>query len=59
MSQIDRQRARAEALNKRRVLAEDIDRCGATAEQKAFLHQHLEHLWRYADQAMGGVECRP
>jgi hypothetical protein len=59
MSQLDRQHARTDALRKRQDLTDEIERCDASAKQKAFMRQHLEQLWRAADLAMGGEETRP
>lgn len=59
MSQLERQRARRDALVKREMLQREIEQSSATPDQKAFMAQHLAHLWRHADLAMGGEETRP
>ncbi|HMJ16604.1 MAG TPA: hypothetical protein VK524_34555 [Polyangiaceae bacterium] len=59
MSQLDRQRMRTQAMRKLHELEDAIVTSAATAEQKAFMQQHLAHLWSAADKAMGGEETRP
>jgi hypothetical protein len=59
VSQLERQHARTEALRKLHELEDAILLSAATAKQKAFMRQHLAHLWQHADKAMGGEETRP
>lgn len=57
MNQPDRQRLRTQAMRKLHELEDAIVACSATAEQKAFMQQHLAHLWSSADKAMSaGVD---
>jgi hypothetical protein len=58
VNQPDRQQARAAASKKREMLQQEIERSSATTEQKAFMAQHLAHLWTYAGRAMDDEEAR-
>jgi hypothetical protein len=59
VSQLDRIRAREQALAHGDELAEQIKSCGATDAEKSRMVDLLSALWLQADKACGGPETRP
>lgn len=59
MSQLDRQRHRARALDARNALSALLKYATVPDSYRAQMQARLEELWNEADVAMGGVECRP
>jgi hypothetical protein len=59
VSQLERQRHRARALDARNALAALLKYATVPESYRAQMQARLEELWTEADAAMGGVECRP
>lgn len=58
MSQLERQRARARALDARNALAALLKYATVPESYREQMQQRLVELWTEADAAMGGAECR-
>lgn len=57
-TQLERQCARRAAIREMHHLEVDISASRATPTEKALMQQRVRHLWKLAEAAMGGEECR-
>lgn len=54
-----RESTRREALHKRAMLENEIERSSASVDEKAFMQAHLAHLWKLLEQLADGACVYP